>query len=82
MDHNLNTGHSRLYIQIGDGVNHIDQAASKFDGFGRRQFSAGAKGIDVASNGGDWSDGAELIKEIEVAYISGMKDVIGTGNRR
>jgi len=56
--------------------------AGQRDYFGFGELGAGAVGVDVAADGGDWGDGCELAEDFRVAYVAEMQDVVGACQER
>ena len=80
VDDDGDSGCTGVEVEVVDGVEHVDEAAVELDGFGCREIGAGAVEIDVAANGGDGSDRAESVKDVGVADVAGVEDVVGTGD--
>ena len=68
-----------IEVEIGDGMDEIEEMVLEFDGFGRREKRGVALTIDVAANGGDGSEVAKAIEDWSLTDVSGMEDVIGGG---
>ena len=72
-------------VEILDGVDEVDEVAGEGDGFGVREERAGVwlsgfRGVDVAADGREGREAAEAIEDCWVADVSGVEDVVGTGD--
>src|SRR6185437_6926445 len=59
-------------------MQHVDEPAVQFDGFGGRKLRGGAAGIDVAANGRNGRDLFEGVQDGDIADVARMKDVRGS----
>ena len=63
-------------VEVVEVVEHVDEAAAEFHGFGGGEVGAGAGGVDVSADGSGGCDAAELGEDVGVAYVTGVQDVI------
>ena len=63
-------------------VDEVEDEPAEIDEFSFGQFCAGAIGVDVAADGGDRSDLSEARKDADIAYVSCVKDMVNTAQRR
>ena len=80
-DHDRESGGLRLEIQTSEIVQHIDANAAQLKHLSFRQLARPRGFVDVATDGGDGSDGGKLFEDFRRADISGMNDVCGPAQR-
>jgi len=80
-DHRRNLGDDGIDIQIGDRMHQVKQPSAELDGIGWRKVGAVSPGIDVAANRRYRGDLFERVENAWVANVSGMKNVLDSGQR-
>lgn len=66
----------RMDVEIIKVVQHVDEAAAEFDGFGGGKIGAGTEDIDIAADGGGRGDTAELGEDVRITKVACVQDVI------
>lgn len=64
-------------VEVGDGVQHVDELVVELDSFGGGEMRGVAVDVDVAADGGDGRDFSQGFEEVEVADIACVEDVRG-----
>lgn len=67
----------RIEIEVVNIVDEVDEPARYFYGFGWGQQSGGAAAIDVAADGRHRGDLAKGFKDVVLADVAGVEDVVG-----
>ena len=74
-------GGFRTDVEVGNGVDEVEEVACELDELSGGKAGAGAMGVNVAADGGDWSELAKGIENFDVADVAGVEDVLGRGER-
>ncbi len=77
-DHRCYPGAPRVYVEIVDGVHHIEELAALFDRLGLRELCTLIVQIDVAPYRCCWSDLTQFVENFDVAHIASVKDMVNT----
>ncbi len=67
---------ARVKVDLGEVVQHVEAISGNPDDFCCRKLGAGACSVDVAADGGGGREGAEGFEDLDVADVSGMKNMI------
>ena len=68
-------------IKAGNGVDEVEEMACELDELSGGKAGAGAVGVNVAADGGDWGELAKGVENFDVADVADVEDVLGRGER-
>ena len=77
-DHNADPGGNRIKVEIGASMDDVQKIAGKFDGLSGRKVGAGRRAIDIAANGGEWSELLQFGEDLGVADVARMNEMVDT----
>lgn len=78
VENNADTCSLRNKVEICDGVQHVDEAATELDSFSGGEFGALPELVDVTANGCDGGDATKFSQDVGVADIASVQDMVDT----
>lgn len=78
-DDGADAGGGGVEVEVVHGVHEVEEVAGELDGLGWREIGAGARGVDVATDGGDGRDLLKGAEDGDLADVAGVEDMVDAG---
>ena len=81
-DHDLESGHLRLQIQLRQIMEDVDGDAIQLNNLGLRQLAGPPTVINVSANRSEWCNCGQFFENFGIANIPGVNDVVRAAQYR